>query len=297
MGCPLPQSLKNMCAPSFVVIVGMSCSPVIEPGRMTRPEVHMIFSALVQASQSAGRLAKTNGMAAVARRRASLADLALTRALPVSLVQSAKNNPRAAHSLSQEPALESKSMSHRLTPFPSSSSAETRTAPRALGRRISGLCCPSDVFSTGQPMNHAGTTIELRDHGRGHTDSDVSVRFPDADILHAGDSYWNGVCPMIDYSSGCPIDGAIAAAEANLRATTDSTIVILGHGHPVNDQAELKAFRDMLGGVRAKVAALKRQGHSLEAITALRPTAAWNAEWGNFVINPALFTGLVYEGV
>lgn len=102
---------------------------------------------------------------------------------------------------------------------------------------------------------------------------------------------------MIDYSSGGHIDDAIAAAEANLRTTTDSTIVISGHGRPVSDRVGLHAFRDMLVGVRANVAALKRQGRSLEAITAAQPTAAWDAEWGNFVISPTLFTRLVYEGI
>ena len=156
---------------------------------------------------------------------------------------------------------------------------------------------PSDVFTTGQTIRYGGTTLELRYYGPAHTDSDISVRFLDADILHVGDTYWNGAYPMIDYSSGGHIDGAIAAAEANLRTTTDRTIVIPGHGHPVSDRAGLQAFRDMLVGVRAEVAALKRQGQSLESITALRPTAAWDATWGNFVISPALFTKLVYEGI
>ena len=156
---------------------------------------------------------------------------------------------------------------------------------------------PSDVFTTGQTIRYGGTTLELRYYGPAHTDSDISVRFLDADILHVGDTYWNGAYPMIDYSSGGHIDGAIAAAEANLRTTTDRTIVIPGHGHPVSDRAGLQAFRDMLVGVRAEVAALKRQGHSLEAITAHRPTAKWDATWGNFVISPALFTKLVYEGI
>ena len=46
-----------------------------------------------------------------------------------------------------------------------------------------------------------------------------------------------------------------------------------------------------------QVAALKRQGKTLEDTVAARPTAAYDAKWGNFVIGPALFTKLVYEGV
>ena len=52
----------------------------------------------------------------------------------------------------------------------------------------------------------------------------------------------------------------------------------------------------MLVGVRANVAALKKSRYSLDAIVAAKPTAAYDARWGNFVISPALFTKLVYEG-
>ena len=53
----------------------------------------------------------------------------------------------------------------------------------------------------------------------------------------------------------------------------------------------------MLVAIRANVAALKKQGNSLDAIVAAKPTAAYDAKWGNFVIDPPLFTRLVYEGV
>ena len=51
-----------------------------------------------------------------------------------------------------------------------------------------------------------------------------------------------------------------------------STLVIPGHG-PVGDRNALLAFRDMLVGVRGRVAALKAQGKSLEEVQAAHPTA------------------------
>ena len=53
----------------------------------------------------------------------------------------------------------------------------------------------------------------------------------------------------------------------------------------------------MLVGIRENVAALKKQGKSLEDTVAAKPTAAYDARWGGFVIDPAFFTKLVYEGV
>ena len=49
--------------------------------------------------------------------------------------------------------------------------------------------------------------------------------------------------------------------------------------------------------VGMKVAALKKQGRTLNEAIAARPTAAYDAKWGQFLITPAAFTGLVYKGV
>jgi hypothetical protein len=53
----------------------------------------------------------------------------------------------------------------------------------------------------------------------------------------------------------------------------------------------------MLIAIRAKVAALKKQGRSLEEAAAAKPTATYDAKWGQFLITPAAFTELVYAGV
>ncbi len=103
--------------------------------------------------------------------------------------------------------------------------------------------------------------------------------------------------PFIDCSTGGSIDGMVRAAEANLAAVGDSTIVIPGHGPPASNKAELERYRDMLVAVRERVAALKRQGRSLDETVAQRPTAEFDAEWGRFAVTPALFTKLVYAGV
>jgi hypothetical protein len=89
----------------------------------------------------------------------------------------------------------------------------------------------------------------------------------------------------------------IKAAEANIAPATDRTIVIPGHGHPISNRTELQAYRDMLVAIRENIAKLKQQGRSLDEVISARPTAAFDAKWGQFVITPAFFTRLVYEGV
>jgi glyoxylase-like metal-dependent hydrolase (beta-lactamase superfamily II) len=156
---------------------------------------------------------------------------------------------------------------------------------------------PTDVFASERSLKLNGSSIGLKHYGPAHTDSDISVTFGEADILHAADTYWNGIYPFIDYSTGGNIDGMIAASDANLAATTDKTIIIPGHGQPVSNKSELQEFRDMLVTIRDNVATLKKQGRSRDETVAAKPTAAFDAKWGNFVIDPPFFTRLVYEGV
>jgi len=156
---------------------------------------------------------------------------------------------------------------------------------------------PTEIFSSEKTLSLNGLTLHLKHYDPAHTDSDISVRFGEADILHVGDTYWNGIYPFIDYSTGGSIDGMINATEANLAAITDATIVIPGHGAPVSNKAELSVYRDMLVAIRDKVTLLKQQGRSLEETIAAQPTAAFDDRWGQFVITPALFTRLIYEGV
>lgn len=145
-------------------------------------------------------------------------------------------------------------------------------------------------------LHFDGETVRISHYPAGHTDGDLMVRFERADILQTGDTFWNGMYPFIDYVTGGSIDGAIRAAEANIALSGPNTMIIPGHG-PVGDRKALVAFRDMLVGVRTRVAALKARGKSLVEVQASHPTAEFDAQWGQSVIDGTLFTALVYRGV
>ncbi len=155
---------------------------------------------------------------------------------------------------------------------------------------------PTTVFDDDHQVHQNDTRIALRYYGPAHTDSDISVFFEEADIIHVGDTWWNGFYPFIDYSTGGSIDGMIRATERNLAVVTDKTIIIPGHG-PVGNKAGLTEYHDMLVAIRNNVAELKKQGKSLSETIAAKPTAAYDTKWGQFLMTPAIFTGLVYSGV
>ncbi len=156
---------------------------------------------------------------------------------------------------------------------------------------------PAQVFAKEHHLKVNGASIAMRYYGPAHTDGDISVMFTEANVLHAGDTYWNGIYPFIDYSTGGGINGMIAASDANLAVAKSDTIVIPGHGKPVSNRAELQEFRDMLVAIRDNVGNLKKQGKTRDETIAAKPTAAFDAKWGQFVIDPGFFTRLVYEGV
>jgi len=155
---------------------------------------------------------------------------------------------------------------------------------------------PAEVFDDERTLKLNGTTIALKHYAPAHTDSDISVHFTDSDILHVADTFWNGYYPFIDYSTGGSIDGMIRATEANLSKVGDTTIVIPGHGEVAN-KSQLSFYRDLLVGTREKVAALKKQGKSLDEIVAAKLTAATDAKWGNGFRSPKDFIGDVFQGV
>jgi len=129
-----------------------------------------------------------------------------------------------------------------------------------------------------------------------HTDGDSVVHFHHADVLHAGDVFFNGLYPVIDVDRGGSIDGMIEVVGHLASHITDSTKVIPGHG-PLSDRAGLVAYGEMLRGVRDAVAALTAEGKDRGAVIAAKPTAPWDEVWGQSFISPDTFAGLVYDSL
>ncbi len=156
---------------------------------------------------------------------------------------------------------------------------------------------PGETFDADKSVTLAGCRLDLICYEPAHTDSDIGVHFVDQNILHVGDTYWNGIYPFIDYSTGGSIDGTITACAKNLQLAEKDTVIVPGHGSPISKKTELKEFYDMLVAIRENVSKLKQKGMSLGETVAAQPTKKFDRKWGQFVITPALFTELVYQGV
>lgn len=128
---------------------------------------------------------------------------------------------------------------------------------------------PVVTFSANLSFHFNGDEIRATHVAHAHTDGDALIYWTGANVLHMGDVYFNGSLPFIDLDSGGSIDGAIAAVEAGLAIANERTRIIPGHG-PVASRADLTAYRDMLKGLRDRVAEAIGAGRSLDEIKALR---------------------------
>jgi glyoxylase-like metal-dependent hydrolase (beta-lactamase superfamily II) len=127
---------------------------------------------------------------------------------------------------------------------------------------------------------------------RAHTDGDAIVIFGKSDVIHAGDTFFNGMYPFIDTSSGGTVDGMVAACDYVLGIATERTKIIPGHG-PLGDRASLKSFRDMLATVSTRVKKMLAEGKKLEEITASGVSSDFDPQWGKGFIKPDKFVEMV----
>ena len=155
---------------------------------------------------------------------------------------------------------------------------------------------PVVTFKDGVSLHLNGDHVHARHVARAHTDGDSLVKFENANVLHMGDVYFNGLYPFIDLESGGSIDGFLAAIRAGVEMSDADTLVVPGHG-PVSNRAELAAYGDMLQGYRDAIAAMKRDGKTLQQVIDAKPTAATDERLGKAFIKPAQLVTSIYNSL
>ncbi len=154
---------------------------------------------------------------------------------------------------------------------------------------------PKDTFTDKKTIHFADEQLALQYLPPAHTDGDITIHFPKANVYSTGDLFFNGFYPFIDYSSGGSIEGMISNAEAMMRYVDAFTKIVPGHG-PVGTKADVQSFHQMLSGSNEQVSKLIRQGKTLNEIVALKPTALYDEKWGSGFFKPSEWIRLLYEG-
>lgn len=115
---------------------------------------------------------------------------------------------------------------------------------------------PRLVFTDQTAVYLGGVEVRALYFGRGHTDGDAVIYYPDLRTLQAGDLL-HGTAPFIDYSNGGSSKGWVGTLNNIL--TLDFDTAIPGHGSIMTRDAVV-SFRNQMEDVRSRMAELIRSG-------------------------------------
>ncbi len=153
---------------------------------------------------------------------------------------------------------------------------------------------PVVTFGDDLTFHLNGDDIRVFHVEHAHTDGDVLVHWTRANVLHMGDTFFNGMLPFIDLDSGGSIDGLIAAVTAALAIANEATVVVPGHG-PVARRPDLERYRAMLVELRNRIGQGIAAGRTLAQIQAEGHANGFGRD--SDFISPAAFTEAVYTSL
>jgi glyoxylase-like metal-dependent hydrolase (beta-lactamase superfamily II) len=139
---------------------------------------------------------------------------------------------------------------------------------------------PTVTFADRLELYFAGERIELLHVAPAHTAGDVVVILRGHNVAHTGDVFLSGAYPFADVDNGGDFDGETAFVKSLLDELGRETVIVPGHGK-IARYDELVAYVEMLTTVRERVAALIAGGATLAQVIAAKPTAEWDAKYGN----------------
>jgi glyoxylase-like metal-dependent hydrolase (beta-lactamase superfamily II) len=129
-----------------------------------------------------------------------------------------------------------------------------------------------------------------------HTDGDSFIYFKKANVIHAGDLFFNGFYPFIDVNHGGSFMGMIKAVDRVLALADDNTKIIAGHG-PLGDKAQLSNYRQMLVIAYERLRKLKAKGKTAQEAADAKPLSDLEATWGDGEFNSDRWIEIIYSGV
>lgn len=168
---------------------------------------------------------------------------------------------------------------------------------QAFGRKVPAspeAALPIVCFDDNIQFHLNGEDILVFHMHHGHTDGDAIVYFPKSNVIHMGDTYFQGKYPFIDLSSGGSVDGLLKTVNGVLLLSNDETQIIPGHGK-LSNQKELTEYRNMILTIRNSVRDAVKAGKTLEETQEMGLTKAFDDAYGTGFIKPDAFVKTVYQ--
>ena len=165
---------------------------------------------------------------------------------------------------------------------------------------------PTEAFYTNRKtlrMNDEG--IEVLHQPAAHSDADSFVFFRRSDVVAAGDIFDMTRFPVIDVAKGGSIQGEIDALNRLIALAIPpgpfiyegvGTYVIPGHGR-LSEQLDVVNYRDMVVIVRDVIAAMIKEGMTLDQIKQAHPARPYETEFGTEAGSTNAFVEAVYKSL
>jgi cyclase len=155
---------------------------------------------------------------------------------------------------------------------------------------------PQRTFTQNHQITMNGESVSLVYVPPAHTDSDIFIHFEKANVLQAGDVFFNGTYPYIDSGTGGSVSGTIAGLTKLLAMTDGDTKIVPGHG-PLGNKADVMRFRDMLSTVRERLQKFKSAGKSVDEAVAAKPLNDLDSSWGKGLNDSDTFVKIAYAAL
>ena len=163
--------------------------------------------------------------------------------------------------------------------------------------KVNGL--PIVTFNSEINLHINGNDIVVAHVHNAHTDGDALIYFPQSNVLHTGDTFFNGMFPYMDLNSGGSINGNIAAAQTGLNLINKNTKIIPGHGS-LASYSDYEEYLKMLKNIRDNIFEAISEGKSeFEIVNNESLTGEFfsDAEAENFFITGKKIRKTVYDSL
>jgi len=164
----------------------------------------------------------------------------------------------------------------------------------AADEKVSASALPVVTYAEGITFHFNNDTIKVMHLPAGHTDSDSVIWFEQANVMHAGDLFFEGLFPYIDLDGGGTIAGYIANVKQLISMVNDDTQIIPGHGK-LSSKTDYELVLKMLTETADFVKSKKAMGVSLPDLISAGLDKKWQA-WSWEFINEEKWISTLYKG-
>jgi len=161
---------------------------------------------------------------------------------------------------------------------------------------VAKAALPVITFSHSMNFHLNGQDAHIFHTAKAHTNGDAVIHYKSANVIHTGDTFFNGLFPYIDINSGGSVHGYIRAQKKILALSDDKTKIIPGHG-PLANKQNLQDSLAMLEDSKMLVAKMIADGQSEDQIVKANPLSKYHDNWNWGFITTEKMTRQIYKSL